>query len=45
MNLELSFDFSETEEHKQGKIIDNLEVKKATCVDKMILWIRPIIDQ
>ena len=27
---ELSFNFSETEEHKVGKIIDKLQVKKAT---------------
>ena len=90
MNPELSFNFSETEEHTVGKIIDKLQVKKATGVDKisckilklaktalqspptglinlsfrtstfpnsikraqvtpflrkMILWIRPIIDQ
>ena len=35
MNPELSFDFSETEEHKVGKIIDKLQVKKATGVDKI----------
>ena len=35
MNPELSFNFSETEEHKVGKIIDILQVKKATGVDKI----------
>ena len=35
MNPELSFNFSETEEHKVGKIIDKLQVKKATGVDKI----------
>ena len=35
MNPELSFNFSETEEHKVEKIIDKLKVKKATCVDKI----------
>ena len=34
-NPELSFNFSETEEHKVGKIIDKLQVKKATGVDKI----------
>ena len=28
MNPELSFTFSETEEHKVGKIIDKLQVKR-----------------
>ena len=35
MNPELSFNFSETEEHKEGKIIVKLQVKKATGVDKI----------
>ena len=35
MNPELSFNFSETEEHNVGKIIDKLQVKKATGVDKI----------
>ena len=35
MNPELSFNFSGTEEHKVGKIIDTLQVKKAAGVDKI----------
>ena len=35
MNPKLSFNFSETEEHKVGKIIDKLQVKKAIGVDKI----------
>ena len=35
MNPELSFDFSETEEHKVRKIIDKFQVKMATGVDKI----------
>ena len=35
MNPELSFNFSETEEHKVGKIIVKLQVKNATGVDKI----------
>ena len=35
VNLEMSFTFSETMEHKVGKIIVKLQVKKATGVDKI----------
>ena len=35
MNPELSFNFSETEAHKVGKIIDKIQVKKATGVNKI----------
>ena len=36
MNPELSFNFSETEEHKVGIIIVKLQVKNATGVDKFL---------
>ena len=35
MNRELSFNFSETVKHTVGKIIDKLQLKKATDVDKI----------